>query len=66
MNKPVKQKTPRLHLGRPDACDFGDPGCRLSSLWRQGPEDVSGGLRTLHQCDLHLPTGMVGEGRIND
>ncbi|XYI01438.1 carotenoid oxygenase family protein [Sorangium sp. So ce1128] len=41
-------------------------GCRLPSLWRQGPDDVSGGLPTLHRWNLHLPTGTVTEMRLDD
>ncbi|WP_408022419.1 carotenoid oxygenase family protein [Sorangium sp. Soce836] len=39
---------------------------RVPALWRQGLDDVSGGLPSLHRLNLHLPTGTVTEARLDD
>ncbi|WP_206505489.1 carotenoid oxygenase family protein [Streptomyces chrestomyceticus] len=41
-------------------------GTRVPTLWRQGPQDLSGGLPTLHQWVLHLATGKVTETPLDD
>lgn len=41
-------------------------GTRVPTLWRQGSEDLGGGLPSLHQWELHLPTGTVTETHLDD
>ncbi|MFE7115697.1 carotenoid oxygenase family protein [Streptomyces sp. NPDC057654] len=41
-------------------------GTRVPSLWRSGPQDLSGGLPALHQWVLHLATGRVTETPLDD
>ncbi|MEU7580912.1 carotenoid oxygenase family protein [Streptomyces sp. NPDC041068] len=41
-------------------------GTRVPTLWRQGPQDLSGGLPALHQWVLHLATGKVTETPLDD
>ncbi|MEE6140569.1 carotenoid oxygenase family protein [Mycobacterium sp. 050128] len=41
-------------------------GTRVESLWRQGPDDVTGGMPTLHRWTLNLTTGAVTETPLDD
>ncbi|WP_240772248.1 carotenoid oxygenase family protein [Nocardia sp. CS682] len=41
-------------------------GCRVRTLWRDGPGDVGGGLPRLHRWTLHLETGAVTEEPLDD
>ncbi|GAA3810932.1 carotenoid oxygenase family protein [Sphaerisporangium flaviroseum] len=41
-------------------------GSRVPTLWRDGPQDVGGGLPSLHQWVLDLRTGRVTETRLDD
>ncbi|MFB4280771.1 carotenoid oxygenase family protein [Nonomuraea sp. MTCD27] len=41
-------------------------GCRVPTLWRDGPQDVGGGLPNLHEWRLDLATGTVAERRLDD
>ncbi|RBQ17886.1 dioxygenase [Spongiactinospora rosea] len=41
-------------------------GTRVPSLWREGPEDVGGGLPTLYRWTLDPRTGTVTEAAIDD
>lgn len=41
-------------------------GTRVPTLWREGPDDLGGGLPVLHRWVLHLATGTVTEAPLDD
>jgi carotenoid cleavage dioxygenase len=41
-------------------------GCRVPTLWRNGPDDIGGGLPNLYQWRLNLATGTVTERPLDD
>jgi carotenoid cleavage dioxygenase len=41
-------------------------GCRVPTLWRDGPGDIGGGLPTLHEWRLDLAAGTVAERPLDD
>ncbi|WP_157253778.1 carotenoid oxygenase family protein [Nonomuraea typhae] len=41
-------------------------GCRVPVLWREGPQDMGGGVSALHEWRLDLAAGTVAERRLDD